>query len=211
MIWDQIDKKQLVSYKLRVDVEPSVNELLVSHGLEALPTLKEMREQKRRKESRSRSPSSKPTTPTPSVTNVQKGHLQHQPLGLKTSPRSAVSGLTQDLVPFAHKTIHPLMDNITELDSEGERSTVKCAPHAAGTAGDDQQSLLDLMNASRTELPMQREINDDPSLKKVIVTEQLDLDAEAAPNVKEPERMGTQMKAESMNRKSEELEKVAVP
>ena len=44
MIWDQIDKKQLVSYKLRVDVDPEVNDMLVSHGLEALPTLKEMRE-----------------------------------------------------------------------------------------------------------------------------------------------------------------------
>lgn len=75
MIWDQIDKKQLVSYKLRVDLDPSVNENLVRHGQEPLPTLKEMREEKRRKESRSRSPSSKQTTPTATVTNVKKGHL----------------------------------------------------------------------------------------------------------------------------------------
>ena len=178
-----------MSYKLRVDLDPGVNEQLVSHGLEPLPTLKEMREEKRRKESRSRSPSSKPTTPTPSVTNVTKGHLPSQPLGLKTTPKSAVSALAPDLVPFANKTIHPLMDNITELDSEGEKSTVKCAPHAAGAAGDDQQSLLDLMNASRTELPMQREIPDDLPLRRSIGP--LDLDADAPPIAKEAERTST--------------------
>ena len=86
------------------------------------------------------------------------------------------------------------MDNITELDSEGEKSTVKCAPHAAGAAGDDQQSLLDLMNASRTELPMQREINDDLPLKAG--TRALDFDAEVAPNVRQVDQNKPSMRAE---------------
>ena len=137
--------------------------------------MKEMREEKRRKESRSRSPSSKPTTPTATVTNVTKVQLPSQPLGLKNTPKTAA--LAPDLVPFAHKTIHPLMDNITELDSEGEKSTVKCAPHAAGAAADDQQSLLDLMNASRTDLPMQREILDDLPMRSSIGPLDLDPDA----------------------------------
>lgn len=179
-----------------MDVDPAVNELLVSHDVEPLPTLKEMREQKRRKDSRSRSPSSKPTTPTPSVTNLNQGHLPSQPLGLKTSPKSAVIGLAQQLVP-ANKTIHPLMDNITELDSEGEKSTVKCAPHASGAPGDDQQSVVDHMDASRTELPMEREIDDEPHLLNRSVAPVLD--AEPMPNIRAAERASPSAKAESMN------------
>lgn len=55
------------------------------------------------------------------------------------------------------------MDNITEMDSDVEKSTVK-APHAAGTQAEDlHASILEQANTSRFELPMQREISDEHS------------------------------------------------
>ena len=41
-MWSLVDNKRVVNYKLRVDLDPSVNEFLKINGAESLQTLKEV-------------------------------------------------------------------------------------------------------------------------------------------------------------------------